>query len=134
MLGDFSVIRATLVRLSLHQWLCVWLHHKIRVAARLPSRASLERFAEVGIENASQQAFKCMVIDKQNHSLSVKFSINWRSSTFFLGLGTNSLRTPVGVSSLTVRVGSSLQVMKYCAFSSLHLFFQFIESQFGEAA
>ena len=40
----FSVIRATLVRLSLHQWLCVWLHHKIRVAARLPSRASLERF------------------------------------------------------------------------------------------
>ena len=55
-----------------------------------------------------------MVIDKQNHSLSVKFSINWRSSTFFLGLGTNSLRTPVGVSSLTVRVGSSLHPLYLC--------------------
>ena len=35
---------------------------------------------------------------------------------FLFGLGNRRLRTPCGVSSLTVHIGNSQQVMKYCAF------------------
>ena len=71
--------------------------------------------AGIGFEHGSQQSLKRMVIQKNIHSS--KLSTNCLSSTFLRsGLGSSRLRTPCGVSSLTVCIGNSQQVMKYCAF------------------
>ena len=42
---------------------------------------------------------------------------DFHPSFFLADLGSNKLRTVCGVISFTVRMGNSLQVIKYCAFS-----------------
>ncbi len=90
------------------------------------SKASGKSLAEISVEHSRQQTIKGFIVEVDIHSQSSihspKSSNSCRSSTFFFGLiilfGSNRLRTRCGESSFTVAIwrGSSLHVMKYCAF------------------
>ena len=76
----------------------------------------------VQLKNSRQQTVEGFIVEVDIHSQSSihspKSSNSCRSSTFFFGFGSNRLRTRCGESSFTVAIwrGSSLHVMKYCAF------------------